>query len=117
MHVGALPTINADQLQMRQLIQNLVSNALKFRREGIAPQVDIDAVVADGNMVLTVRDNGIGFDPRYSLRIFRAFERLHGRTEYSEAPGSGWPCAARSRNAMAGRSSPMAWWTSDPPSR
>jgi signal transduction histidine kinase len=85
-HVGALPTINADELQMRQLIQNLVSNALKFRREGTPPRVDIDAVVTNRTVVLTVKDNGIGFDPRYSLRIFRVFERLHGRTQY---PGTG----------------------------
>ena len=85
-HVGALPTIDADALQMRQLLQNLISNALKFRRPDVVPEVWIDAAVQDGNVQLTVRDNGIGFDPQYSLRIFRVFERLHGRTEY---PGTG----------------------------
>jgi len=85
-HVGALPTINADALQMRQLMQNLVSNAVKFRREGVPPEIGIDAHVAGDTVELMVRDNGIGFDPRYSLRIFRVFERLHGRTEY---PGTG----------------------------
>ena len=85
-HVGALPTINADELQIRQLLQNLVSNALKFHREGVPPEVEIDATVADGWVKLSVRDNGIGFDPRYNQRIFRVFERLHGRTEY---PGTG----------------------------
>jgi signal transduction histidine kinase len=85
-HVGTLPTINADALQMRQLLQNLVSNGLKFNREGVQPEVSIIAVEADGQLRLSVRDNGIGFDPQYSLRIFRVFERLHGRTEY---PGTG----------------------------
>ena len=85
-HVGALPTINADELQIRQLLQNLVSNALKFHREGVPPEVEIDATVADGWVKLSVRDNGIGFDPRYNQRIFGVFERLHGRTEY---PGTG----------------------------
>jgi signal transduction histidine kinase len=85
-HVGALPTISADELQIRQLMQNLVSNALKFCRQGVTPVVAIDAAVADGWVTLSVRDNGIGFDPRYSQRIFRVFERLHGRTEY---PGTG----------------------------
>jgi light-regulated signal transduction histidine kinase (bacteriophytochrome) len=84
--VGDLPTISADALQMRQLMQNLISNALKFRREGVVPEVAIDATVADGTVALTVRDNGIGFEPQYSQRIFRVFERLHGRTEY---PGTG----------------------------
>ena len=85
-HVGALPTIDADALQMRQLMQNLISNALKFRRQDVIPEVRIDATVEDDNVELKVSDNGIGFEPQYSLRIFRVFERLHGRTEY---PGTG----------------------------
>jgi len=84
--VGALPTISADALQMRQLIQNLVSNAVKFHREGVAPEVSIDATVVEHRVCLTVRDKGIGFDPQYNRRIFRVFERLHGRGEY---PGTG----------------------------
>ena len=84
--VGRLPTISADALQIRQLMQNLISNALKFHREGVVPEISIDATVTDAEVRLTVRDNGIGFDPRYSLRIFRVFERLHGRNEY---PGTG----------------------------
>jgi signal transduction histidine kinase len=85
-HVGELPTISADQLQIRQLLQNLISNALKFRRENVTPEVTIDATVADDKIELSVSDNGIGFDPQYSRRIFRVFERLHGRGEY---PGTG----------------------------
>jgi signal transduction histidine kinase len=83
---GALPTISADALQMRQLMQNLVSNAIKFHREGVAPEISIDATVIEHRVCLTVRDNGIGFEPQYSRRIFRVFERLHGRGEY---PGTG----------------------------
>ena len=85
-HVGNLPTIRADALQMRQLLQNLVSNALKFARPGVAPHVWLDASLDDEQVSLTVRDNGIGFEPRYERRIFRVFERLHGRSEY---PGTG----------------------------
>jgi signal transduction histidine kinase len=84
--VGELPTISADALQMRQLMQNLISNAIKFRRAGISPEISIEATVADDDLRLTVRDNGIGFEPQYSGRIFRVFERLHGRGEY---PGTG----------------------------
>jgi light-regulated signal transduction histidine kinase (bacteriophytochrome) len=84
--VGDLPAISGDAMQLRQLIQNLVSNALKFRRAGVAPEVAIDAVVAAQTATITVRDNGIGFDPQYSRRIFRVFERLNGRGEY---PGTG----------------------------
>ena len=84
--IGELPTITADALQMRQLMQNLISNAIKFRREGVTPEVQIEATVAGDEIRLAVRDNGIGFEPQYSRRIFRVFERLHGRGEY---PGTG----------------------------
>jgi signal transduction histidine kinase len=84
--VGSLPTINADAPQMRQLLQNLISNAIKFRREGVTPEVDVESKVESGWVTITVRDNGIGFDPQYSRRIFRVFERLHGRGTY---PGTG----------------------------
>ncbi len=84
--VGELPTVDADPLQMRQLMQNLISNALKFAREGVPPEVAVDASVNDDSVQITVRDNGIGFDPQYAGRIFRVFERLHGRSRY---PGTG----------------------------
>jgi len=84
--VGQLPTINADALQMRQLLQNLISNALKFRRDGIPPEVSIEGAAVDGVARIVVRDNGIGFEPQYNERIFRVFERLHGRGQY---PGTG----------------------------
>jgi signal transduction histidine kinase len=83
---GDLPTISGDALQLRQLIQNLVSNALKFRAEGVVAEVAIAASVDGDTATITVRDNGIGFDPQYRRRIFRVFERLHGRGEY---PGTG----------------------------
>jgi signal transduction histidine kinase len=84
--LGKLPTISADALQMRQLMQNLISNAIKFRRPGVAPEVVITADINDEETRITVADNGIGFEPEYSRRIFRVFERLHGRSEY---PGTG----------------------------
>jgi signal transduction histidine kinase len=84
--VGPLPTINADATQMRQLLQNLISNALKFRREGVEPLVRVEGSLEAGWLTITVADNGIGFEPQYSTRIFRVFERLHGRGAY---PGTG----------------------------
>jgi signal transduction histidine kinase len=81
--IGALPTISADAGQMRQLMQNLISNALKFRRDGVRPEIDISATTEEGWVKLTVHDNGIGFDPQYATRIFRVFERLHGRGSYA----------------------------------
>jgi signal transduction histidine kinase len=84
--LGALPTVEADDVQMRQLLQNLIGNAVKFHRPGVPPDVAVEAEVADGHMKLTVADNGIGFEPQYGTRIFRAFERLHSRAAY---PGTG----------------------------
>ena len=84
--VGLMPTIEADPLQMRQLFQNLLGNALKFRRPEVTPELRVEAQVADHIAQLTVRDNGIGFDEQYATRIFRAFERLHGARAY---PGTG----------------------------
>ena len=81
--IGRLPVIEADSLQMQQLLQNLISNAIKFRKEGVAPEIDVAGGIDGPSARITVRDNGIGFEPRYNLRIFRVFERLHGRNEYA----------------------------------
>ena len=86
--IGDLPTIAADPLQMRQLLQNLVSNGLKFHRDGVAPRVEIEGF-ANGDVArVVVRDNGIGFEPKYAEKIFTMFERLHGRGKY-EGTGIG----------------------------
>ncbi|MFM1769268.1 MAG: hypothetical protein RJA22_1797 [Verrucomicrobiota bacterium] len=99
-NVSPLPTIDADPLQMRQLFQNLISNALKFQPPGQAPVIDISArLLPDpvagpgspegaGHCAITVRDNGIGFDQKYMEKIFAVFQRLHGREEY-EGTGVG----------------------------
>lgn len=86
--IGELPIIDADPLQMRQLLQNLTGNALKFRREGVPPLVEIRGELQDGHCRLTISDNGIGFDSKYADRIFTMFERLHSRTKY-EGTGIG----------------------------
>jgi len=87
--VGPLPPVRADAMQMRQLLQNLIGNALKFHREGVPPLVRLTgAEAAGGTVELRVEDNGIGFDPRYRDRIFTPFERLHARTAY-EGTGMG----------------------------
>lgn len=87
--VGELPDVTADQVQMRQLFQNLLSNALKFRRRDVPLRIQLDAAPAAGppmTHAVVVRDNGIGFDERHAETIFGPFERLHGRHEYE---GSG----------------------------
>lgn len=98
--VGDLPTVEADPLQMRQLLQNLIANALKFRKPHTAPTVEVMSEIVeedshssgqDGRedlVKICVRDNGIGFDEKYLDRIFTPFQRLHGRNEY-EGTGIG----------------------------
>ena len=82
---GTLPVVNADATQMEQLLQNLIGNAIKFRK-GPAPSVHIDARREDAAWRITVQDDGIGIDARYAERIFVIFQRLHTAAEY---PGTG----------------------------
>lgn len=97
--VGDLPTVEADGMMMRQLLLNLVGNAVKFQRPGVPPVVTVAGRVLDGDEApatedvqawaeLTVRDNGIGFEAKHAERIFAPFQRLHGRGEY-EGTGMG----------------------------
>jgi PAS domain S-box-containing protein len=93
--LGALPVIDAEPLQMRQLLQNLIGNALKFRRPEEPPVVKVEAQIisapdSPGKKLcqLSVSDNGIGFDEKYLDRIFNVFQRLHTRNEY-EGTGMG----------------------------
>jgi PAS domain S-box-containing protein len=83
-----LPAIEADPSQIRQLLQNLIANALKFQRKDVPPVVRISAKVVGGHCILSVADNGIGFEEKYLDRIFTIFQRLHGRHEY-EGTGVG----------------------------
>ncbi|KAA2285405.1 PAS domain S-box protein [Arenimonas fontis] len=89
---GPLPTMDADPTQMRQLLQNLVANALKFRAPERPPRVRISATAVSLNgepaWELRVEDNGIGFEPRHAGKIFAPFQRLHGRQDY-EGTGIG----------------------------
>ncbi len=87
--VGELPVIEADPLQMRQLFQNLIANALKFHQPDVAPIVKVRSKVAPANMVeIRVEDNGIGFDMELAQKLFQPFQRLVGRSEY-EGTGIG----------------------------
>lgn len=101
--IGDLPKIDADALQMRQLFQNLIGNALKFHRPDVSPAIKIypedlnatgasfkigeeEHLTGDDTCKIFVEDNGIGFDEKYLGKIFTVFQRLHGRNEYE---GSG----------------------------
>jgi light-regulated signal transduction histidine kinase (bacteriophytochrome) len=82
----ALPAVLGNGAQIAQVFQNLVSNAVKFRRAECVPRVHVSAERQDGTWRFGVRDNGIGIDPQYTERIFVIFQRLHTRAEY---PGTG----------------------------
>jgi len=93
--LGSLPVIDAEPVQMRQLLQNLIGNALKFRRPEEPPVVKVEAQLIPDPAApekklcrLTVSDNCIGFDEKYLDRIFNVFQRLHTRNEY-EGTGMG----------------------------
>ncbi len=96
--VGPLPTVQGDPSQLGQLFQNLLSNALKFRKPDVRPLIQIKAqqiVAAElppsakptrsvrDYYCISVSDNGIGFDEKYASRIFQVFQRLHGRSQYT----------------------------------
>lgn len=83
---GPLPRIRADATQIVQLFQNLVGNAIKFRRKDVPPRVRVEAELCADDWHFSVRDNGIGIDPKRANRIFVIFQRLHGRDDY---PGTG----------------------------
>ena len=81
----SLPTVMGDDVQLGQLFQNLIGNALKYRN-GNAPAVHIGCQRRDNDWLLSIRDNGIGIDPRFAEKIFVIFQRLHNREQY---PGTG----------------------------
>lgn len=109
----SLPTIEADPTQMRQLLQNLIGNALKFHRDGVSPVVKVSATLEraassfDGvespfMCRLVVSDNGIGIEEKYADRIFTPFKRLYGRSQY-EGTGMGLAICQRIAQRHGGR--------------
>ncbi|WP_128546110.1 ATP-binding protein [Larkinella soli] len=93
----SLPEVNGDPTQLRQLFQNLLSNALKFQHGDTIPRIKIDCRAVTGKDIpevahsdlsrpfyeISISDNGIGFDAKHMDRIFQLFQRLHGRSQYS----------------------------------
>jgi PAS domain S-box-containing protein len=82
--VGALPPVWGDRTQLAMVLQNLLGNALKYRRED-APRLSIEAARKGDFWQVAVSDNGQGFEPKYAVQIFEPFKRLHG----TNIPGSG----------------------------
>lgn len=105
---GPLPVVNADEIQLGQLLQNLIGNALKFRSER-TPRIRLNASRRDGEWLFSVEDNGIGIDQRFADRIFQMFQRLHQPTKY---PGSGIGLALAKR--IVERHGGRIWFASEP---
>jgi PAS domain S-box-containing protein len=84
-HVGELPSVMGDPVQLRQLFQNLISNAVKFRKRDVPPEITISGYTRDKGAVheIMVADNGIGVSDEFAERIFQPFQRLHRKEEYS----------------------------------
>ncbi|MBI4979105.1 MAG: PAS domain S-box protein [Spirochaetes bacterium] len=85
---GTMPVLEADRIQMLQLFQNLVSNAIKFRCAERPLEITVSSAVTGGIVTIDVRDNGIGFEQQYVDKIFTIFQRLHSRERY-EGTGIG----------------------------
>jgi PAS domain S-box-containing protein len=98
---GALPRVNADEVQLAQLFQNVVGNAVKFR-SGRPPRISIDARQEGGEWLFSVADNGIGIEKEYSERVFQMFQRLNERGKY-EGSGIGLAIAKRIVERHGGR--------------
>jgi signal transduction histidine kinase len=107
--IGALPTVLADRVQLSQVFQNLIGNALKFRREGVQHTVRVSAEREGALWRFAVADNGIGIAPEYFERIFVIFQRLHTREQFA---GSGIGLAICQR--IVERHGGRIWVTSTP---
>jgi PAS domain S-box-containing protein len=100
-HASALPLVRGETSQMAHVFQNVLSNALKYRKANVAPRIEVSAVPGDGRWIVSVRDNGIGFEPQYAERIFGLFKRLH-KDEY-EGTGLGLAICKRIVERYGGR--------------
>jgi len=105
--VGRLPVLDADEVRMRELMQNLISNAVKFHRDSVAPVVRVRSEASDpeaedgGRCTLFVEDNGIGFEEGQAEQMFGVFQRLHGRGVY-EGTGIGLAICRRIAESHGG---------------
>ena len=82
LEVGSLPVVSGWAVDLIRLFQNLIGNALKYRASDRAPRIGVSAESSDGQVTVSVADNGIGIAPEHSERIFAVFQRLHTREQY-----------------------------------
>ena len=87
-HIKSLPEAEGDPALLRQVLVNLVSNALKYTRKRPKARIDVGSTQADSELIVFVRDNGVGFDMRYAQKLFGVFQRLHRASDF-EGTGVG----------------------------
>ncbi len=101
-HIGSLPSVDCDPGLMQQVFANLLSNAVKYSRRRERAVIAINQMTVDDQIVIYVRDNGAGFDPRHADRLFGAFQRLHNADEF-EGTGVGLATVQRIIRKHGGR--------------
>jgi two-component system sensor histidine kinase/response regulator len=101
-HIGALPSVDCNPGLMQQVFANLLSNAVKYTRRRERAVIEIDQMTVSGQVVIYVRDNGAGFDPKHADRLFGAFQRLHSADEF-EGTGVGLATVQRIIRKHGGR--------------
>lgn len=100
--VGSLPSVSCDPGLIQQVFANLLSNAVKYSRRRERAVIEVDQSTIDGQLVLFVRDNGAGFNPKYSNKLFGTFQRLHSDEEF-EGTGVGLATVQRIVRKHGGR--------------
>lgn len=88
LNIGHMPKISAYSVELRQLFQNLIANAIKFRKKNVPPKIKIIASEDEEKWIFSVEDNGIGIEAENTTKIFKVFQKLHNRHEY-EGTGIG----------------------------
>ena len=105
---GPMPVVMGDRTQLSVVFQNLLANSIKYAKDGVTPVIEISAEKADGDPLIRVKDNGIGFDQKYAERVFDLFQRLGD----SKASGTGLGLAICRR--IIERSGGRMWAESQP---